>query len=70
MEEKAGGPILPHCSRELIHRICGVVDVNALEINLDGELSAIYPTAYLLEHDCVPNTVYVFAGEQESYRQG
>lgn len=68
MEEKSGGPILPFCSKEIIHKICGIVDVNALEINQDGEVSAIYPTTYLLEHNCISNTAHVFANETENYK--
>lgn len=68
MEEKAGGPILPYCSKELIHKICGIVAVNSLEINQDGEISAIYPTSCLLEHNCVPNTVLVFGNHLENYK--
>lgn len=68
MEEKAGGPILPFATKDIVHKICGIVDVNALEINQDNEVSAIYPTTYLLEHNCIPNTAHIFANELENYK--
>ncbi|RZF49064.1 hypothetical protein LSTR_LSTR008350 [Laodelphax striatellus] len=53
---------LPHCSKDVIHRICGILDVNGVEIMAGGdiELIALYPTMYLMEHNCVPNTAYYF----------
>lgn len=48
-------------SSELIHKICGILDVNALDVQLDGmELTAVYPTVSLLEHNCLPNTSMTF----------
>lgn len=55
-------------SREVIHKVCGIIDVNALEINQDAEVSAIYPTAYLMEHSCLPNTAHIFDGAAGSYK--
>lgn len=53
-------------SRETIHKISGIIDVNGLEINQDAEVTALYPTAYLMEHSCVPNTAHIF--DNESYK--
>lgn len=49
-------------SKETLHRMCGIIDTNALEIRLpDGsELNALYATTCLLEHSCIPNTKHVF----------
>ncbi|XP_045774597.1 SET domain-containing protein SmydA-8 [Maniola jurtina] len=49
-------------SKELLHRMCGIIDTNALEIRLPGgsELNALYATTCLLEHSCIPNTKHVF----------
>ncbi|XP_034242322.1 SET domain-containing protein SmydA-8-like [Thrips palmi] len=65
--------LLEDCSEATIHRIVSVLDVNALEIGSGGvELSALYPTAYLMEHSCVPNTRHTFgsasSAEQRSDR--
>ncbi|XP_050549131.1 SET domain-containing protein SmydA-8-like isoform X2 [Daktulosphaira vitifoliae] len=43
-------------SEETIHKICGILDVNALDVQLFGiYVSAIYPTISMLEHNCLPN---------------
>lgn len=54
--------IMKECSKELIHKICGVIDVNSLDIHLSNgtDVTALYPTAYLLEHSCMPNTKHTF----------
>ncbi|XP_075213241.1 SET domain-containing protein SmydA-8-like [Lycorma delicatula] len=52
-------------SKELLQRICGVLDVNALEIRGAGDIGllALYPTICLLEHNCLPNTIYHYSPE-------
>lgn len=60
--------VLPDISPETIHKVCGIIDVNALEINQDGELSALYPNAYLMEHNCLSNTVHTFAPAEQHYK--
>lgn len=43
-------------SSDLIHKICGILDVNSLDIQVAKiELSAIYPTVSIIEHNCLPN---------------
>ncbi|XP_068618077.1 SET domain-containing protein SmydA-8 [Battus philenor] len=53
---------LPEVSKDLIHKICGIIDTNALEIRLpDGsELQALYANTCILEHSCIPNTKHTF----------
>ncbi|BES87956.1 Set and mynd domain containing [Nesidiocoris tenuis] len=52
---------LPDMSRKLIHFICGVIETNSLEITTGrGEVHAIYPTASLMEHNCIFNTKHYF----------
>ncbi|XP_045477344.1 SET domain-containing protein SmydA-8-like [Harmonia axyridis] len=68
MEMKTGKNILPDTAKETIHKICGIIDVNALEINQDAEISALYPTAYLMEHNCVPNTYHSFQNVSDGYK--
>ncbi|XP_001950081.1 SET domain-containing protein SmydA-8 [Acyrthosiphon pisum] len=61
-------------SSDLIHTICGILDVNALDVQVAGlELTAIYPTVSKLEHNCLPNTgisfdkcgrIYVYASRK------
>lgn len=49
-------------SGELLHKICGIIDTNALEIRLPNgsELNALYATTCMMEHSCVPNTKHLF----------
>lgn len=40
-----------------IHKICGIVDVNCFEIGQMGaKARGLFPIAFLLAHDCRPNT--------------
>ncbi|XP_077284608.1 SET and MYND domain containing, arthropod-specific, member 4 isoform X2 [Arctopsyche grandis] len=42
-----------------IHTICGILEVNAFEVGqLGASIRALYPRAYLLAHDCTPNTTH------------
>lgn len=52
-------------SKELLHRICGILDVNALEIRSAGDIQmlALYPTICMMEHKCLPNTIYHYSPE-------
>ncbi|KAG6450624.1 SET domain-containing protein SmydA-8-like isoform X2 [Manduca sexta] len=52
----------PEASSELLHRICGIMDTNALEIRLQegAELLALYANTCLIEHSCLPNTKHTF----------
>ncbi|KAJ8923004.1 hypothetical protein NQ315_001552 [Exocentrus adspersus] len=68
LEGKSGKQVLEDTSRETLHKICGIIDVNALEINQDAEVSALYPTTYLLEHSCVPNTTHIFENAPGGYK--
>lgn len=47
---------------EILHRICGIIDTNALEIRLaqGTELNALYGETYKMEHSCTPNTKHTF----------
>lgn len=47
--------------RELLPKICGIIDVNALETNPPEGCVALYETACLLEHNCVANTRHSFS---------
>lgn len=60
LEGRSGKKVLEDISGETIHKICGIIDVNALEINQEAEITALYPTTYLLEHNCLPNTTHIF----------
>lgn len=65
---------LPDISKELLHRICGIIDTNALEIRLPegAELQALYANTCILEHSCLPNTKHTFnqssADKNDLYR--
>lgn len=43
---------------EEIHRICGILEVNCFEVGGGHVTSvrALFPEAFLMCHDCVPNT--------------
>ncbi|KFB42587.1 AGAP011523-PA-like protein [Anopheles sinensis] len=44
-------------SEEELHTICGIIEVNAFEVGQDPvKARALFPEAYLLMHDCTPNT--------------
>jgi hypothetical protein len=60
--EKEGETVLQDCSENTLHRICGILDVNGLEIRLalGTEVVALYPTVCLMEHNCLPNTRHSF----------
>lgn len=48
---------LEEFSEEEIHKVCGVLEVNCFEIGQQGvNIRGLYPTAFLMSHDCVPNT--------------
>lgn len=68
LETKANQVVLPDISSDTIHQLCGIIDVNSLEINQDAEVSALYPTAYLMEHNCVCNTIHTFDGQEEQFK--
>jgi hypothetical protein len=60
--DKDGERVLQDCSESILHRLCGVLDVNGLDIRLPlgSEVVALYPTVYLMEHSCLPNTRHSF----------
>ncbi|KAJ4438512.1 hypothetical protein ANN_14457, partial [Periplaneta americana] len=42
---------------DLIHTICGILEVNAFEVGQEGvSIRALFPRAFYMAHDCVPNT--------------
>lgn len=59
---KEGETVLQDCSENTLHRICGILDVNGLDIRLalGSEVVALYPTVYLMEHNCLANTRHSF----------
>ncbi|EDV44517.1 uncharacterized protein Dana_GF20287 [Drosophila ananassae] len=51
---------------EQIHQVCGILDVNCFEIGQNGaKARTLYPSAFLLAHDCSPNTAHT--DHPESY---
>uniref|UniRef100_A0A240PLK3 SET domain-containing protein n=1 Tax=Anopheles atroparvus TaxID=41427 RepID=A0A240PLK3_ANOAO len=44
-------------SEQELHTICGIIEVNAFEVGQEPvKARALFPEAYLLMHDCTPNT--------------
>ncbi|XP_059048734.1 SET domain-containing protein SmydA-8 [Achroia grisella] len=62
LEDEIKNKYIPEVSPALIHRMCGIIDTNALEIRLpDGaELHALYTNTCIMEHSCIPNTKHTF----------
>ncbi|XP_053610478.1 SET domain-containing protein SmydA-8 [Plodia interpunctella] len=58
--------LVDHCKlgskfdRELVQRVCGILEVNAVEIPSRGGFSirAVYPKLAIAAHSCVPNIVH------------
>lgn len=59
-----GATIIPQRDKRTLHRICGIMEVNALNIGVDNEqdqeVSALFELACVLEHSCTPNCYYTF----------
>ncbi|KAJ8959771.1 hypothetical protein NQ314_006201 [Rhamnusium bicolor] len=49
-EEETGQSILPQVTTDVIHKIYGILDVNATELSEEIDAVILYPTASLLEH--------------------
>lgn len=46
-------------SEDEVHNICGVLEVNSFEVGQNGcRARALFPEAYLISHDCCPNTTH------------
>ena len=58
---------LKEYTEEEIHSICGILEVNSFEIGQQGiNIRGLYPTAFLMSHDCVPNTNHI--DEENTFR--
>lgn len=64
IEKELGHKILEIRDKQMLHRICGIMEVNAINIGLDfgnnEEVSALFENACILEHSCLPNCYYTF----------
>lgn len=67
LEKQANQQLLSDTSPETIHKVCGVIENNSMEVNIDAEMSALYPTACLLEQSCVFNTRHSFEDASQNY---
>lgn len=61
-EEKTSKSLLSECDTKILHKLCGIIETNSLNIELDGdrELNGLYAQASRLEHSCLPNCFYTF----------
>ncbi|KAJ8915038.1 hypothetical protein NQ315_016013, partial [Exocentrus adspersus] len=57
---------LTEFSEHEIHTICGILEVNCFEIGQGINIRGLYPTAFLMSHDCVPNTNHT--DEEDNYK--
>ncbi|XP_052755116.1 SET domain-containing protein SmydA-8 [Galleria mellonella] len=66
LQDEIKNKYMPEVSSALIHRICGIIDTNALEIRLSEgtELLALYTNTCIMEHSCIPNTKHTFILQQ------
>ncbi|XP_058833214.1 SET domain-containing protein SmydA-8 isoform X2 [Topomyia yanbarensis] len=62
LEEKQGKSVLPICDAKTLHKISGLLEVNAMVIPLSNgrEICGLYPIGCMLEHCCMPNCFYTF----------
>ncbi|XP_058461629.1 SET domain-containing protein SmydA-8 isoform X2 [Malaya genurostris] len=62
LEQKQGKVVLPVCDTKALHKICGILEVNAMIIPLSNgrEICGLYPNGCMLEHCCMPNCYYTF----------
>ncbi|KAL1497646.1 hypothetical protein ABEB36_008569 [Hypothenemus hampei] len=67
-EKENGQVILPIVSADIMHKIYATLDVNATEISDPVDLFILYPTASLIEHNCVPNTCQIIDENNNGYK--
>lgn len=64
VEKEMKKKIVENRDKKLLHRICGIMEVNALNIGSpygdQQEVSALFENACILEHSCQPNCYYTF----------
>ncbi|XP_055596645.1 SET domain-containing protein SmydA-8 [Uranotaenia lowii] len=62
LEEQQGKTVLPISDAKTLHKICGILEVNAMIIPLTNgrEICGLYPTGCMMEHCCLPNCFYTF----------
>ncbi|KAM3965846.1 SET and MYND domain containing, arthropod-specific, member 5 [Aphomia sociella] len=62
LEDDIKKKYIAEVSPALIHKMCGIIDTNALEIRLpaSSELLALYTNTCIMEHSCIPNTKHTF----------
>lgn len=64
-----GTSILPKDAAETLHRLCGIMDINAFNIESDSnntkDLYALYEYASILEHSCIPNCYFTFDSQNQ-----
>lgn len=71
VEREMEQTIITKRDRQMLHRICGILEVNALNVGLGGddddrhEISALYENACILEHSCTPNCYYTFDAKRQ-----
>ncbi|XP_044738752.1 SET domain-containing protein SmydA-8-like [Chrysoperla carnea] len=70
-EDESNIKILEDCSRKTIHKLCGVIDTNSLDIRLPNgvDIIGIYPTQFLMEHSCMPNVKHIFEQSDDPTKQ-
>ncbi|XP_057655664.1 SET domain-containing protein SmydA-8-like [Diorhabda carinulata] len=66
-EKETGQVIIPNCTEDIIHKIYGIIDVNATELTEDVDAMILYSNASLLEHNCIPNTMQII-DENDHFR--
>lgn len=67
---KLDNEVIEEKDEAIIHRICGILDINALDIRLSTglEIQGVYPCAALMEHSCNPSTKHYLATDDQLFR--
>lgn len=69
VERNTNKSIAPKYDAASLHRLCGIFDVNAFNIESDTnnakDLYALYENACIMEHSCVPNCYLTFDSQQQ-----
>ncbi|KAL3272854.1 hypothetical protein HHI36_014315 [Cryptolaemus montrouzieri] len=67
-EQEIKKTIIPTVDTKTLHKIYGILDVNATELTDDIDAEILYLTASLIEHNCTPNTIQTIENANNKYR--
>ena len=67
---KLDNEVIVEKDEAIIHRICGILDINGLDIRLPTglEILGLYPCFALMEHSCISSTKHYLATDDQLFR--